>query len=116
MLAPAGPLVALRRAKDDGLVKFIGVAGLGLPAVMPRLARAQSANGKLNVAFIATGGKGNQHVRTIGGFGENCPCFTDADKKAWGHVLERKEWSGATGFQDYRKNHPECGASSCPIN
>lgn len=34
VLAPDGPLVALRRAKDEGLVKFIGVTGHEDPKVM----------------------------------------------------------------------------------
>jgi len=34
VLAPEGPLVALRRAKDEGLVKFVGVTGHEDPQVM----------------------------------------------------------------------------------
>ncbi len=83
-------------------VKFIGAAGL-LPVVLPRLARAESANNKLNIAFIGIGGKGSEHVGRLHGFGENCPCFVDIDKTHWDHPLKKKGWEKATGYQDYRK-------------
>ncbi len=71
-----------------------------LPALSAR--RAYGANARLNVAFIGTGGIApGQAIDAIAPFDVNCPCFADVDTKQWGNIT--KKWTGAAGYQDYRK-------------
>ncbi len=83
-------------------VKFIGAAGL-LPAVMPSLTRAASANGKLGIGFVGTGGRAASHTGEVHGLGEQAIAFADVDKGAWGSVLNKKGWGDAKGYTDWRK-------------
>ena len=81
-------------------VKSVGVAGAAV-AAMPKLARAQSANSRVNVAFVATGGKGDRHIQATADFGHNCTAFCDIDTRLWGRPQEL--WPESRGYQDYRE-------------
>ena len=82
-------------------IKSTAAAGAAMPLVMPPLARAQSPNNKLNVAFIGTGGRGNAHVGEINRMGENCPAYCDVDTSRQGRAA--KNWPNAKAYQDYRR-------------
>ncbi|MBI1374729.1 MAG: gfo/Idh/MocA family oxidoreductase [Phycisphaera sp.] len=90
-----------RGTSRRSFIKHIAYAGATLPVVLPTLARAKSANSKLDLAFVATGGKAQVHLDTAAKFGHNCVAFTDVDKNAWGNAA--KHWSDATAYDDYRK-------------
>ncbi|MBI1374730.1 MAG: hypothetical protein GC159_18580 [Phycisphaera sp.] len=86
-------------------IQHVGYAGASLPVLMPALVRAQSANSKLNVAFVGTGGRAAAHTGQMSNMGQNCVCFADVNKGAWGGVLGKKTpgWSDAKGYTDWRK-------------
>jgi len=84
-------------------IKHVGYAGATLPVVMPTLVRAQSANNKLNCAFVGTGGRAGAHTGTMHKYGENCVAFAEVDKGRWGGVHGKKGWNEAKGYTDWRK-------------
>src|SRR4051812_18563131 len=82
-------------------VKSVAAAGLVLPAITPRLVRAEPANGKLTVAFVGTGGRAGAHVGEMGNMKVNCACYTDVDTGRQGNAA--KNWPNAKAYQDYRE-------------
>ena len=86
-------------------VKAIGAAGLSMPLIHPRLLRAESANGKVRIAFVATGGKGGVHVDAFKKL--ECPCYADVDTNQF--TAPAKIWPNAKGYQDYRKMYEKHG-------
>ncbi len=102
-----------QRLSRRTFIRHVGVAGLTIPVVMPRLARAQSANEKLQVAFVATGGRAGGHVNDINNlekkdnFPITCTAYTEVDigrqKNAAGN------WPGAKAYQDYRQMFEKSG-------
>ena len=88
---------------------FLGQAGAAtaVAAIGPRLA-AQSANEKLNIAFIGVGGRG---ASNLGGLapGNNVVALCDVDDKRAAEGLAKHP--GAKRFRDYRKMFDELGKS-----
>jgi len=84
-------------------VKSIAVAGATMPIVWPNAVRAQSANKKLNVAFVGAGGRAGAHTGQMHKMGQNCVAFTEVDKTRWGGVHGKKGWEQAKGYTDWRK-------------
>ncbi|MCP5537179.1 MAG: Gfo/Idh/MocA family oxidoreductase [Akkermansiaceae bacterium] len=85
---------------------FAGAATLGFPSIV----RGQNLNSKLQVGFVATGGKANEHLNQCHKHGLQCIAFADIDKNAWKNALNKKGWGGAKGYSDWRelfKNHGE---------
>lgn len=84
---------------------FMGVAAFGAASVIgfPRLIRAQGLNEKLQVGFIAVGGRGDAHTRAAHAEGCQCIAFAEVDKTRWGGVLGKKGWEQAAGYTDWRK-------------
>jgi len=78
---------------------FGAVASIGFPSLI----RAHGLNEKLQVGFIAVGGRGGAH--TGAAHGENCQCiaFAEVDKTRWGGVHGKKGWEQAAGYTDWRK-------------
>jgi predicted dehydrogenase len=81
-------------------VKSVAAAGLTMPLLMPRLVRAESANGKLTVAFVGTGGRAEAHVGEMAGMKIPAACYCDVDTGRQGNAA--KNWPNATAYQDYR--------------
>ncbi|MEM7790116.1 MAG: Gfo/Idh/MocA family oxidoreductase, partial [Verrucomicrobiota bacterium] len=82
--------------------RFVAVAttaAIGFPAIV----RGQGLNEKLQVAFIATGGKANTHTKECHNLGLQCVAFADVDTRVWNGVLAKKGWEGATGYTDWRE-------------
>ncbi|MEM1221871.1 MAG: Gfo/Idh/MocA family oxidoreductase [Verrucomicrobiota bacterium] len=82
--------------------RFVAVAttaAIGFPAIV----RGQGLNEKLQVAFIATGGKANTHTKECHNLGLQCVAFADVDTRVWSGVLAKKGWEGATGYTDWRE-------------
>ncbi|MHC4996508.1 MAG: Gfo/Idh/MocA family protein [Planctomycetota bacterium] len=82
-------------------IKAVATTGAAMPAIMPSLVRAQSANSKLNCAFVATGGKGLRHIDAVKKFGHNCTAYAEVDTNNMGKAAEL--WPNANAYQDYRK-------------
>ncbi len=81
----------------------VGAAGAAFTLSVPRLARAKSINGKLNVGFVATGGRASEHTAKMHEMGLNCVCFAEVDKSRWNGVHGKKGWEKAAGYTDWRK-------------
>jgi GFO/IDH/MocA oxidoreductase family protein/TAT (twin-arginine translocation) pathway-exported protein len=88
-----------RRQFIKGTAAVGAVSAIGVPSLI----RAQGLNEKLQVGFIAVGGRAGAH--TGAAHGENCQCvaFAEVDKTRWGGVLDKKGWGSAKGYTDWRK-------------
>ena len=84
-------------------VKRSAVLGAASTIGFPSLIHARGLNEKLQVGFIAVGGRANGHTRASHKEGLQCIAFADVDKTRWGGVLKRKGWGKATGYTDWRK-------------
>jgi len=84
---------------------FMGAAVFGAASVIgfPRLLRAQGLNEKLQVGFIAVGGRGGAHTGAARREGCQCIAFAEVDKTRWGGVLDTEGWEQAAGYTDWRK-------------
>lgn len=89
----------LNRRKFIGQLTLAGAATLGFPAIV----RGQNLNSKLQVGFIATGGKANEHLRQSHEHGLQCIAFADTDKRQWKNVAEYKGWEKAASYTDWRE-------------
>ena len=69
----------------------------------PSLIRAQGLNEKLQVGFIAVGGRGGAHTGASHGAGLQCVAFAEVDKTRWDGVHGKKGWENAAGYTDWRK-------------
>lgn len=73
--------------------------GLSLPAVMPRLARAASPSGKLNIAGIGVGGMGFSNIRQMGD--EHIVALCDLDHRYAARAF--KQFPNAKPYKDFRR-------------
>ncbi|MFT6792707.1 MAG: putative dehydrogenase [Rubritalea sp.] len=89
----------LNRRKFITQLGFAGAATLGFPAIV----RGQNLNSKLQVGFVAVGGKGRSHVDVCHRHNLQCVAFADIDKTTWNNVLNKKGWDGAKGYTDWRE-------------
>ncbi|MHC4170957.1 MAG: Gfo/Idh/MocA family oxidoreductase [Planctomycetota bacterium] len=84
-------------------VKRTAAAGAACTIGFPSLLRAQGLNEKLQVGFVAVGGRADAHTRASHGAGLQCVAFAEVDKGRWGGVLGKKGWEKAAGYTDWRK-------------
>jgi predicted dehydrogenase len=77
----------------------VGAASIAFPSVI----RAQGLNEKLQVGFIAAGGRAGAHTGAAHGEGCQCIAFAEVDKTRWGGVLDKEGWGQAAGYTDWRK-------------
>ncbi len=82
-----------------------GAVAVGAAGTMgfPSLIRAQGLNEKLQVGFIAVGGRAGAHTDFCHKAGLQCVAFAEVDKTRWGGVLGRNGWEQAAGYTDWRK-------------
>jgi hypothetical protein len=82
-----------------------GSAVIGAAATMgfPAIVRARGLNEKLQVAFVAVGGRAKAHTKATEQAGCQCVAFAEVDKTRWGGVLDVDGWSKAKGYTDWRK-------------
>lgn len=95
-----------RRQFIRGFTAAGAVSTIGFPAII----RAQGLNEKLQVGFIAVGGRALAHTEACHQNDLHCIAFADVDKRCWGSVLEKEGWEQATGYTDWRelfKNHAD---------
>jgi len=84
-------------------IKRTAAVGAACSIGFPSLIRAQGLNEKLQVGFIAAGGRAGAHTGYCHDAGLQCIAFAEVDKGRWGGVLEKKGWEKAAGYQDWRK-------------
>ena len=84
-------------------VKRSAAFGVASAVGFPSLIRGQGLNEKLQVGFIAVGGRAGAHTGTAHEEGCQCIAFAEVDKGRWGGVLEKKGWEQAKGYTDWRK-------------
>lgn len=85
--------------------KFLTTSGLGAASTIafPNVVRAHKPNSKLQVGFVATGGRAGAHVNAA--FEDGCQCigFAEVDKNSWKSVLGKEGWGEAKGYTDWRE-------------
>ena len=84
-------------------IKRTAAIGAVSSIAFPSLIRAQGLNEKLQVGFIAAGGRAGAHTGYCHDAGLQCIAFADPDKNQWNGVLGKKGWEKAAGYQDWRK-------------
>ena len=84
-------------------IKHTAAVGAACSIGFPSLIRAQGLNEKLQVGFIAVGGRAGAHTGASHGEGCQCIAFAEVDKGRWGGVLGKKGWEKAAGYTDWRK-------------
>ncbi len=86
--------------------QFIGgAAAVGAVSTIgfPKLVRGQGLNEKLQVGFVAVGGRAGAHTEASHKAGLQCIAFAEVDKTRWNGVLGRQGWEQAKGYTDWRK-------------
>jgi predicted dehydrogenase len=90
---------------------FLNSTSLAASALaFPSIIRARGQNEKLQVGFIAVGGRADAHTGASHKHGLQCVAFAEVDKGSWGGVHGKKGWEGAKGYTDWRKvfeNHSD---------
>jgi predicted dehydrogenase len=84
-------------------IKRTAAVGAACSIGFPSLIRAQGLNEKLQVGFIAAGGRAGAHTGASHDAGCQCIAFADPDKNQWNGVLGKQGWDKAAGYQDWRK-------------
>ncbi|MHC4241384.1 MAG: Gfo/Idh/MocA family protein [Planctomycetota bacterium] len=84
-------------------VKRTAAFGAAASIGFPSLIRAHGLNEKLQVGFIAVGGRAGAHTGASHGEGCQCIAFAEVDKARWGGVHGKKGWEQAAGYTDWRK-------------
>ena len=84
-------------------VKRTAAFGAACTIGFPSLIRAQGLNEKLQVGFVAVGGRGGAHTGAAHGEGCQCIAFAEIDKGRWGGVHGKEGWASAAGYTDWRK-------------
>ena len=84
-------------------VKRAAAVGAASAIGFPSLIRGQGLNEKLQVGFIAVGGRAGGHTGASHGAGLQCVAFAEVDKTRWGGVHGKKGWEQAAGYTDWRK-------------
>ena len=84
-------------------VKRTAAFGAACSIGLPSLVRARGLNEKLQVGFIAVGGRADAHTGAAHGQGCQCVAFAEVDKGRWGGVHGKKGWENAAGYTDWRK-------------
>jgi predicted dehydrogenase len=84
-------------------IKRTAAVGAACSIGFPNLIRAQGLNEKLQVGFIAVGGRAEAHTGAAHEAGCQCIAFAEVDKNQWNGVLGKKGWEQAVGYTDWRK-------------
>jgi predicted dehydrogenase len=84
-------------------IKRTAAIGAACSIGFPSLIRAHGLNEKLQVGFIAVGGRAGVHTGASHGEGCQCIAFAEVDKDRWGGVHGKKGWEQAAGYTDWRK-------------
>ena len=69
----------------------------------PAIVSAQNQNSKLQVGFVAVGGRADAHTGEAHKEGCQCVAFAEVDKTRWGGVHGKGGWKEAKGYTDWRE-------------
>jgi len=84
-------------------VKCTAAFGAAYAVGFPSLIRAQGLNEKLQVGFIAAGGRADAHTGFCHKAGLQCVAFAEVDKTRWDGVQGKAGWENVPGYTDWRK-------------
>ncbi|MFH1719412.1 MAG: Gfo/Idh/MocA family oxidoreductase [Planctomycetota bacterium] len=84
-------------------VKRTAAFGAACTIGFPSLIRAQGLNEKLQVGFIAAGGRAGAHTSASHEAGLQCVAFAEVDKTRWDGVHGKAGWENVPGYTDWRK-------------
>jgi hypothetical protein len=84
-------------------IKHTAAFGAAASIGFPSLIRAHGLNEKLQVGFIAVGGRAGAHTGAAHAEGCQCLAFAEVDKTRWGGVHGKKGWEKAAGYTDWRE-------------
>ena len=84
-------------------VKCTTAVGIVSTIGFPKLLSGRGLNEKLQVGFVAVGGRARAHTGASHEAGLQCIAFAEVDRTQWGGVLEKQGWSEAKGYTDWRK-------------
>jgi predicted dehydrogenase len=84
-------------------IKRTAAFGTACSIGFPSLIRARGLNEKLQVGFVAVGGRGGAHTGAAYDEGCQCVAFAEVDRTRWSGVHGKKGWESATGYTDWRK-------------
>lgn len=84
-------------------IKSTVAVGAASTLGFPSLIRAKGLNEKLQVGFIAVGGRAGAHTGESHKEGLQCIAFAEVDKTRWGGVHGKSGWEQAAGYTDWRK-------------
>jgi hypothetical protein len=84
-------------------VKRTAALGAACSIGFPSLLRAQGLNEKLQVGFIAVGGRAGAHTGVSHAAGLQCVAFAEVDKGRWDGVHGKTGWEKVPGYTDWRK-------------
>ena len=87
------------RRKFITQLALTGASTLGFPAIV----RGQNLNSKLQVGFVATGGKARTHIQEAHKNGLQCVAFAEIDKRNWQYAHNKQRWEKAAGYTDWRE-------------
>jgi len=93
----------MSRISRRQFVKGTTALGAATTFGVPGIIRAQGLNEKLQVGFVAVGGRAGAHTKAAHEEGCQCVAFAEVDKTRWGGVLEKEGWGEAKGYTDWRK-------------
>ena len=79
-------------------VKNSAALGAAATVALPGIIQARGLNEKLQVGFVAVGGRAGGHTRAAHQEGCQCVAFAEVDRTRWGGVLDKDSWSGAAGY------------------
>ena len=100
----------MRRISRRQFVKHSVAIGTTVSLASPGIIRAQGLSEKLQVGFVAVGGRASAHTKAAHEEGCRCVAFAEVDKTCWGGVLDKEGWSEAQGHTDWREvfdNHAD---------
>ncbi len=84
--------------------KFLRNSSLAASALaFPSIIRARGQNEKLQVGFVAVGGRAGNHTEAAHKSGLHCIAFADCDKGMWNGVHGKEGWKEAKGYTDWRQ-------------
>ncbi len=84
-------------------VKRTAAFGAACSIGFPSLIRAQGLNEKLQVGFIAAGGRADAHTSASHEAGLQCIAFAEVDRTRWNGVHGKAGWENVPGYTDWRK-------------
>ena len=89
----------VNRRKFITQLGLAGASTLGFPSIV----RGQNLNSKLQVGFVATGGRAKIHLKRSHDHGLQCVAFAEIDKRAWNNATELNGWEQAASYSDWRE-------------